>query len=49
MDRRNFIKNISIAGGTFAFSGNHGLSAMTHFNTLLPPEEPCFDKSMRLA
>ena len=49
MDRRNFIKNISIAGGTIAFAGNHGLSAMTQFNTLLPPEEPWFDKSMRWA
>ena len=49
MDRRNFIKNISIAGGAIAISGNSAISAITNSGAFTPLEEPWFDKSMRWA
>ena len=47
MHRRNFIKNISVAGGAIAVSGNSVLSAMTNAGAFPPVDEPWFDKSMR--
>jgi len=49
MHRRYFIKNISLAGGALAISGNSGLSAFidNSANDLLQQQEPWFDKAMR--
>jgi len=49
MDRRNFIKNISIAGGAVAVSGSSAISAFTSADFLSPPDAPWFDKAMRWA
>ena len=50
MHRRNFIKNISLAGSAFAFSGNAAISSFANTNFLtLPPDAPWFDKAMRWA
>ena len=50
MHRRNFIKNISLAGGAVAISGNSGFSAITASGAAISPlQEPWFDKAMRWA
>ena len=52
MDRRNFIKNVSLAGSAFAVSGNPALSAFTANGAIISPfqmQEPWFDKAMRWA
>ena len=50
MHRRNFIKNISIAGGAVAISGNSGFSVFANTGDITSVEqEPWFDKSMRWA
>ena len=49
MHRRNFIKNVSLAGGALAISGNSAISAFTSADVLAPPDAPWFDKSMRWA
>ena len=47
MDRRHFIKNISIASGALAVSGNSTISALTSADILAQIDAPWFDKSMR--
>ncbi len=50
MHRRNFIKNISMAGGAIALSGTSGLSVVTaSARPFSPSEEPWFNRSMRWA
>ena len=50
MHRRNFIRNISMAGGAIAFSGNSAISALTSADIFAsPPDAPWFDKAMRWA
>jgi len=50
MHRRNFLKNISVAGSAFALSGNSAISAFTSSDFFIPPEDaPWFDKAMRWA
>jgi len=50
MHRRNFIKNISIAGGAIAVSGNAAFSAVESGGAIISPlQEPWFDKAMRWA
>ena len=50
MHRRSFIKNISIAGGAIAVSGNTGFSAITSGGASIASlQEPWFDRSMRWA
>ena len=49
MQRRNFIKNISIAGGVIAVTGNASFSTFAGEAALAPLQEPWFDKAMRWA
>ena len=50
MHRRNFIKNVSIAGSAIAISSNTGFSAITASGASIAPlQEPWFDKAMRWA
>jgi hypothetical protein len=50
MHRRNFIKNISLAGGAMAVSGNTAFSTLlANGATISQQQEPWFDKAMRWA
>ncbi|MDR2914851.1 MAG: beta-galactosidase trimerization domain-containing protein [Tannerella sp.] len=52
MHRRNFIKNVSIAGGSIAFSGISGISGFSAIASnarTTQQEEPWFNRSMRWA
>ncbi|MDR2231998.1 MAG: beta-galactosidase trimerization domain-containing protein [Tannerella sp.] len=57
MDRRNFIRNVSIAGGAMAISGNAAFTTMAADGESLPlqqmrqmqSDEPWFNKAMRWA
>jgi len=49
MHRRNFIKNLSIAGGAVAISGNTAFSVFSNAEVLSPADAPWFDKAMRWA
>ena len=49
MQRRNFIKSISIAGSGIAISGTSGFSAITNSGAIPLQEPPWFDRSMRWA